>query len=93
LRHKGLQNFEPDQLPALFKHEKLQKWRLEDNKIEEDAIIVFHKLVRSSCPQLRQIFLRGNPIYHSQEAQGLKLENAFKWKVCECRIVDMYVSR
>ena len=87
LRHKGLQNLE-DHLPALFKHEKLEKWRLEDNKIEGDASIVFHKLVRSACPQLKHIFLRGNPIYHSQEAQGFKLENAFKWKVCECRILD-----
>jgi len=25
LRHKGLQNFEPEQLPALFRHEKLEK--------------------------------------------------------------------
>ena len=87
LRHKGLQSFERDQLPALFKHEKLQKWRLEDNEIEEDAVSVFSKLVRSACPQLKHIFLRGNPIYHSQEAQGFKLEDTFKWKVCEIKIL------
>ena len=83
LKHKGLQSFEQDELPALFKHGKLVKWRLEDNKIEEDASIAFHKLVRSACPRLKHILLRGNPIYHSQEAQGFKLENTFKWKVCE----------
>ena len=66
---------------ALFTHPELQKWSLEDNKIEEDATTVFLKLAGAACPQLSCISLQGNPVYGSLEAQGLNLEHILRSKV------------
>ena len=66
---------------ALFTHPELQKWNLENNKIEEDATTVFFKLAGTGCPQLSCISLQGNPAYGSLEAQGLNLEKALQNKV------------
>ena len=35
---------------TLFTHPELQKWSLEDNKIQEDATFVFFKLRGTPCP-------------------------------------------
>ena len=60
---------------TLFTHPELQKWSLEDNRIQEDATIIFRKLAETACPQLKSVFLQGNPVYSSQEAQEFDLEN------------------
>lgn len=67
---------------ALFTHPELQKWNLEDNLIQEDATIIFHKLAETACPQLNSVFLQGNPVYSShEEAQEFDLENILQSKV------------
>ena len=66
---------------ALFTHPELQKWNLEDNIIQEDATIIFHKLAETACPQLNSVFLQGNPVYSSHEAQEFDLENILQSKV------------
>ena len=60
---------------TLFTHPELQKWSLEDNKIQEDATFVFFKLRGTACPQLKCVSLKGNPAHASLEAQGLNLES------------------
>ena len=66
---------------TLFTHPVLQKWNLEDNRIQEDATVIFRKLAETACPQLKSVFLQGNPIYSSQEAQEFDFENIPESKV------------
>ena len=66
---------------TLFTHPKLQKWSLQDNKIQMEATTVFLKLAETACPQLSCISLQGNPAYGSLKAQGLDFENILHSKV------------